>query len=77
MSYILFALRRAKKRYPERISACNSIDGRIYVWIPPPLAGDGDARDIRQNIDNGDKLVDYCDKTLKVPLSSIVNNWPY
>ena len=76
-SNLLCALRRAKRRFPERISACNSIEGRVYVWVPPSSAGDGDGRDIRLNIDTSDKLMDFCDKTLKVPLSSIVDSWPY
>lgn len=32
----LFALRQAKRSYPEKISACGSVDGRIFVCIGTP-----------------------------------------
>lgn len=32
-SRILFALRHAKRRFPDKIASCGSREGRIYVWM--------------------------------------------
>ena len=34
---IAFILRKAKKEFPEKISGSSTLDGKNYVWIPPPI----------------------------------------
>ena len=33
---IFFTLRQAKKKYPNKIAACSTHDGKVYAWIKPP-----------------------------------------
>ena len=34
-SNLLYSLRVAKKKFPNRIAGCGSYDGKVYVWIKP------------------------------------------
>ena len=37
-STIMYALRKARKQFPRIISGCNSINGRVFVWLRPANA---------------------------------------
>lgn len=71
---IMYVLRRAKRQYPEKISGCTSIDGKVYVWTRPP---DPNARNQRTPINNHAKLVSFCSSFLECPLSNFISEWPH
>lgn len=82
---IMYALRKLKGRFPAIISGSTSIDGRVFVWIKKPTSttsaeNTGNApKNTRIPINTKFKLEDFCKKTLKVSLSSIIKDedWPY
>ena len=41
---IFFTLRQAKKKYPNKIAACSTHDGKVCAWIEPPNTEDPSAR---------------------------------
>ena len=51
---LVYALRQAKKAHPGRVSACGSMDGRVYVWLKPP---GGVGNDQKTFVDNREKLI--------------------
>ena len=70
---LLFCLRHARKKFPNLISSCNSIDMKVFVWVKPPNLTARGATDLRIEIDSFTKLNDFCVKTLKTTLSSLVD----
>ena len=67
----LYVLRQAKKKFPNIIAGCNSIDMKVFVWIKPP---NKDSRNQRMKICSAAKLQEFCDKVLKSSLTSIVGD---
>ena len=65
-SGILFSLRQAKKRFPHKIAGHGSLNGRVYVLLPPP---DPSARAQRLFINDQHKLGEFCARELGVPSS--------
>ena len=65
-----FALRKAKKDFPEIISGTSSIDGKVYAWLKPPNGSKSGAKDIRVAINSPQKLKDFFVKSLNTPLCS-------
>ena len=81
---IMYVLRKMKGRFPGIVSGSTSIDGRVFVWIKKPtpeIAGstENTPRNMRIPINTKFKLQDFCNKTLKVPLTSFIkdDDWPY
>ena len=72
---ILYVLRSAKRRYGDLISGCNSIEGRVYVWLKPPHPNAPGAHDTRMLINNRDKLEKFCHEVLNTQLSEFIDNW--
>ena len=60
---ICFALRKAKKDYPNKISGVSTVDGRVFVWVKPPNAQD---RAPRFQVNSFLALEDFCQRTLGV-----------
>lgn len=74
---IMYGLRKAKRDHPDKISGCSSIDGRVMVWIKPLNESTPGARDTRMFVNSREKLELLCSDILKVPLESLVENWPW
>ena len=72
-SSLLFCLRQARKKFPNLISSCNSIDMKVFVWIKPPNPTARGAMNLRIEINSFTKLNNFCEKTLKTTLSSFVD----
>ena len=73
---ILYALRRAKKNFPSVISGCNSVEGKVFVYVKPPNA-DPSARNSRMSINTYEGLSDFCSKVLNKPVSCLIDRWPH
>ena len=76
-STILFILRKAKKMFPNKISGCNSRDGRIQVWVRPPNIDGNGTRNIRVFVNTRSALEEFCYKSLGVSLETFVEEWQH
>ena len=65
---ILQILRRAKRKYPNKISACGSQNGRVYVWLTASTEGGNNTKVF---VNNESKLEDLCVKSLGVHSSDL------
>lgn len=72
-STALYAIRQAKKKYPEKISGCSSFDGRVYAWIKPPSA---DGRSSKMLVNSRERFSELCVNILKCSPSEVFNDWP-
>ena len=60
-STIQYGIRRAKRRFPGKVLAYGSQDGRVYVLTPPP---NSEARKIKTFVNTVDQFNEFCIKTL-------------
>jgi hypothetical protein len=75
-STILYVLRNAKKRFPDKIDGCGSVGGRVRVFVKSPNPDAPGARNTRAFINTQDTLRKFCDDILGTPLSTFIENWP-
>ena len=73
-SNILYCLRQAKKKFPNKVAACRTMDMKVFVWVKPPNPNAPGARNSRMQINTPTKLNEFCINVLKTPLSSIVRD---
>lgn len=66
---ILFTLRSAKRRFPGKVAACGSHDGRVYVWKKPEYAS---GRNAKIFINDMTKLDSFCQATFNMQVSQLV-----
>ena len=66
---VYYALRQAKRKLPNKVSGCTTIDGSVFVWIKPPAAG---ARDVRVKINTIAKLEDLCEKEFSCSMADLI-----
>lgn len=69
-SSLLYVLRRAKKSHPEKIDACGSHDGRVYVWVRSPVPG---AKNFKVVINSELKLEGFLEKTIGVQMGEFLS----
>ena len=74
---IAFILRKAKREFPEKISGSSTLDGKNYVWIPPPNPNAPGAKATRLAVHTHDRLTKFCEKTLGKPLSHFIDSWTH
>ena len=75
---MLFVLRQAKKRKPNIVDGCRSMDGRIYVWIKPNGASaDLPNTNRRIHINSVQKLKMFCTDIVDLGLETFISDWPY
>ena len=53
----LYILRQLKRRFPDKLSACGSQGGRVYVWVKSPNSS---ARDTKVFINKRSTMDDFC-----------------
>ena len=73
---ILFVLRKARREFPDIISGCSSIDGNVYAWVKPSIAGVGQ-RDNRHRVNTYKKLDTFCQTILSRAVSEFVEDWQF
>ena len=71
LATVLYGLRRAKRRFPERVTGCGSLDGRVYVWVRRSDHGDGNMRIF---INSSSKFDEFCKNTLGLCSTEIFND---
>jgi len=72
---ILYA-RKAKKNFPSLISGCNSVEGKVFIYVKPSKS-DPSARNTRVSINTYDGLKDFCSTVLNNPVSSLIDRMPH
>lgn len=70
-SEILYALRRAKFRFRSKVSACGSLNGRVYVWIKHENPS---MRNSKVFINSKQMLEDWCVRTLGVTATDLLGD---
>lgn len=72
-SAILFALRQARRRFPEKLMFCGSIGGRVYIWERAPgMTG----KNTKIFINSMSTLKQFCERSLNVDPSELLNGTP-
>ena len=69
---ISFALRRAKKRFPSKISGTTTTDGRVFVYVKPMAPETSSARDTRLQINTFTQLENFCQRTFGLPMDQFI-----
>lgn len=69
-STILYVLRRVKKSHPEKIDACGSHDGKIYVWL---RSSTPNAKNSKIFINSENKLENFLEKSIGAKLCEFLN----
>ena len=70
-SKILYVLRQAKKRHPNKIASCKSIDGKVLAWVKPPRPDAPGARNTRVSLNTKASLEKFLHDILETSLSNI------
>ena len=70
-STILFALRKAKKLCPEKVIACGSSEGKVFVWLRSAKPGEGNTKIF---VNNENKLEKLFSGTFGIELGTVINN---
>ena len=75
---IHYVLRMPRKKFPDKITGINTLDGNISVYVSPPGPSRRNAgRDIRFSINTKDKLEKFCADELGVNIITLFDgNWP-
>lgn len=73
---IMYVLRKAKRKCPDKISGCISIDGRVCVFVKPPNPDAPGARNSRMFVNTPHKLELFCHDILETPLATFIENLP-
>lgn len=74
---IMFVLRAAKRKFPDKVSGCSSVDGKVFVWTKPPNPDIPGSRDLRISVNTRHSLEKFCTRDLSVPVSEFIDNWPH
>jgi len=80
---ILYVVRQAKKKFPEKISGCSSNGGRLFAYMKPEIQNpsvSADAvsnRNRRVQVSNLTKLKAFCNNELGSGLENFIQTWPY
>ena len=62
-SSILYAVRQAKKKFPDKLLFCGSTEGRVFTWL---RAESPNSRNIKLFVNDMEKLEELCMNHLKV-----------
>lgn len=71
---IMYALRKARKKFPAKISFCRSYDGNISAFLPTNLS-DGPYRFRKVTINSRIKLEEFLSSELSSSLQDIGVEW--
>ena len=72
---IAFALRKAKKLYPEIVSGSTTQDGKPHVWVYPTNKNTPGAKNVKHLVHTYHRLEVFCTDIIKKPLSSLIDKW--
>ena len=66
---VLYALRRIRKRYPEKIDYCGSRNGKVFIWKKS-----GSGQSMKVFINSLDQLKKICDEEFELDPMQFVDN---
>ena len=66
---ITFAIRKAKREFPDKVSGHTTIDGSIKVWVKPPNPDAPGARNLLTTVNTMDYLETFCQRNFDLPAS--------
>lgn len=73
---IMYGLRQAKKKFPDKIAGAGSSEGKVYVWLKPPVSSAPLARNTKMWVNTRTRFDDLCKNILKCETSNLISNWP-
>ena len=71
---IAYALRKAKREFPNLICGTSTRDGRVFVWLKSPSV---EANPTRKSINNRRELEDFCLRTLNKDMKYFIDDWTH
>lgn len=74
-STILYVLRKIKRKYPNLVDGCSSIDGKVYAWVKP--TDSSSQRNSRVSVNSHLQLSEFCANVVKDSLNSFLDVWPH
>ena len=74
-STLMYGLRQAKKRFPDKVAGCGSFDGKVYVWLKPPNPDSPRARNTKTMVNTRDKFSELCENYFKCSATDLVSSW--
>ena len=76
-STILFVLRKARSKFPQKIGSCKSFDGNVTAFIPDSInIGSDRPRYRRVVVNTKSALDDFLNKQVSCTSEEFVQNWP-
>lgn len=74
---IMYVLRQMKKKFPDKVSGCSSLDGKVFAWVRPAGPAVAGSRNARWPINSLLKLQQFSTDVLNTPLTSFIETWPH
>ena len=75
---IMYVIRQAKRKFPQKIDGCSSIGGKIFAYVKDVNdEGTNGIRNRRIPVNNLEKLKDFCTKVVGRGLETFIESWPY
>ena len=74
---ISYVLRKAKREFGNVISGSTTLEGKVFVWVKPPNPQARGAKDLKVAVNTHARLVEFCEKTLKKPLTHFIDDWTH
>lgn len=74
---IAYVLRKARRKFPNRIAGTTTIDGKNCVWVKSLNLADPNARETKVILKSHEKLISFCDDILQCPITEFIDNWPH
>jgi hypothetical protein len=74
---IMYVLRQMKKKFPDKVSGCSSLDGKVFAWVRPAGPAVAGSRNVRWPINSLLKLQQFSTDVLNTPLTSFIETWPH
>ena len=68
---LLYIMRQAKRKCPQKVAACGSQNGQVYVWMKAPNPS---AKNQKIIIGDREKLVEICEQSLGLKMSDLVSH---
>ena len=74
---IMFTLRKIRREHEDTVRGSSSTDGRVFVWVPPPVGAPPAARNAKLPINSLAQLEEFTKKFLDKTVDAFINPWPH
>ena len=73
---IHYALRQIKRKYPEKMTGFNTLEGKVFAYTKTPRSLPKSRKfDHKHVINTHDALKDFCKEYIQAPLEDFLNQW--